>query len=189
MSEILHYLTPLLRPFFSCSTFLANSQVLMHAYLTRRCRVSASRQYLCRICRGVDALEAKGAISRAANGTANTSIRQLIALLCHLPSMKFLLLEKDSIGWNFEEGEDGGDLETIPPCSLLCLKSVEFKKIHGNRYELYLVKYLLKNAIALEKMTIISSSTLSADPMKQLKITKQLLVHPSGSTCGQINFL
>ncbi|KAF5196726.1 hypothetical protein FRX31_013687, partial [Thalictrum thalictroides] len=68
------------------------------------------------------------------------------------------------------------------------LKSFEISNFYGNETELSLVEFLLKNAIALEKITINSSSTLSADPMTQLEITTRLLCAPRGPMGTIIKF-
>ncbi|KAF9589392.1 hypothetical protein IFM89_023424 [Coptis chinensis] len=48
------------------------------------------------------------------------------------------------------------------------LKSVELRYYSGNDLELCLVKFLLKNAMALEKITVMASWNLSQNPEKQV---------------------
>ncbi|KAF9590513.1 hypothetical protein IFM89_035722 [Coptis chinensis] len=62
-------------------------------------------------------------------------------------------------------------------------KSVELSSFDGNKKELGLVGFLLKNARAILKVTIRSSSTLSANPKKKIVVLKQLLMLPRVSTC------
>ncbi|KAF9613577.1 hypothetical protein IFM89_009247 [Coptis chinensis] len=83
----------------------------------------------------------------------------------------------------FFEGNGCWTLEVIPQSFLSHLKSVELRSFDGNENDLGLVEFLLKNAIALQKVTIICSSTLSANPKKQFEVTKELLMLPRDSTC------
>ncbi|KAF9590512.1 hypothetical protein IFM89_035721 [Coptis chinensis] len=62
-------------------------------------------------------------------------------------------------------------------------KSVELSSFDENEKELGLVGFRLKNARALLKVTIRSSSTLSANPKKKIVVLKQLLMLPRVSTC------
>ncbi|KAF9620982.1 hypothetical protein IFM89_015804, partial [Coptis chinensis] len=68
-------------------------------------------------------------------------------------------------------------LEAIPQPFLPHLNSVELSNFDGNEKE------LLKNARALLKVTIRSSSTLSANPKKKFGVLMQLLMLPRVSTC------
>ncbi|KAF9590509.1 hypothetical protein IFM89_035718 [Coptis chinensis] len=116
-----------------------------------------------------------------------SNVRQLIDLLYHLPNVELLLLENGSSGCGFVEHEDGGALDVIPQRNLTRLKSVKLEQFHGSANELYLVNFLLKNVVALEKITIISSSKLSSDPKMQFEVAKNLLLH-RGSTHSEIEF-
>ncbi|KAL5730825.1 hypothetical protein ACHQM5_003616 [Ranunculus cassubicifolius] len=69
----------------------------------------------------------------------------------------------------------GWKVESAPQPSLPNLKSVALYNVYGNKKELGLVKFLLKNASALEKITITSSSDLFRDLEKHLEFSKQLL--------------
>ncbi|KAF9625005.1 hypothetical protein IFM89_017001 [Coptis chinensis] len=91
--------------------------------------------------------------------TTLANVGQFIDLLCHLPNVELLLFQN----------------------------SVKLEHFHGSANELYLVNFLLKNAAALGKMTVISSLKLSEDPKKQLEVTKKLLLH-RGSSCSEIEF-
>ncbi|KAF9590679.1 hypothetical protein IFM89_036171 [Coptis chinensis] len=75
------------------------------------------------------------------------------------------------------------DLDFLPH-----LKTVEVRCFYGRENEVSVIMFLLKNARVLEKMTIISVSTLSADPKKQMKISKRLLMLPRASGCSVIDF-
>ncbi|KAF9600297.1 hypothetical protein IFM89_005883 [Coptis chinensis] len=77
--------------------------------------------------------------------------------------------------------EDGVTDQATPRDFLSNLKSIEVSEFSGSKNELCFLKFLLKNARALETMTIISSSELLSDPDKQLEVTKQLLMVPKGS--------
>ncbi|KAF9589391.1 hypothetical protein IFM89_023423 [Coptis chinensis] len=115
--------------------------------------------------------------------TTPANVGQFIDLLCHLPNES----RQGFSRCGFAEREDGGALDVIPQRNLLCLKSVKLEHFHVSANELYLVNFLLKNAVALEKMTVISSLKLSEDPKKQLEVTKQLLLQ-RGSSCSEIEF-
>ncbi|KAI3897041.1 hypothetical protein MKX03_015865 [Papaver bracteatum] len=46
----------------------------------------------------------------------------------------------------------------VPRCLLLCLESIEFRKFHGHRQEIEVVKLFLEGALVLQKITLGSSS-------------------------------
>ncbi|KAL5725688.1 hypothetical protein ACHQM5_008804 [Ranunculus cassubicifolius] len=79
-------------------------------------------------------------------------------------------------------------LEAISQKFLLILKTFEIKKFYGNETEVSLVEFLLSNAIAIEKITIVSSSKLCRDPKKQLEVTKRLLNRRRESIGSVIDF-
>ncbi|KAF9615508.1 hypothetical protein IFM89_023890 [Coptis chinensis] len=103
----------------------------------------------------------------------------LTELLHYLPNMECLFIDYGLGVCEFEE--DGVTDQVTPRDFLSNLKSVEVWEFSGSKNELCFLKFLLKNARALEIMTIISSSKLLSDPDKQLEVTKQLLMVPKGS--------
>ncbi|KAL5725685.1 hypothetical protein ACHQM5_008802 [Ranunculus cassubicifolius] len=99
--------------------------------------------------------------------------KSLTELFCSLPPLKSLIfmegLDKNSLGgydWSLEE---------IPQSFLLHLKSFKINRFDGNETELSLAEFLVKNAGAIEKISIVSSPELSADPEKQFEAAKRLL--------------
>ncbi|KAF9587311.1 hypothetical protein IFM89_001035 [Coptis chinensis] len=106
----------------------------------------------------------------------------LTELFSYLPNVESLLFTKE-VDIIFFEGNGCWTLEAIPQSFLSNLKSVELRSFDGNENDLGLVEFLLKNAIALQKVTIRGSSALSANPKKQFEVTKQLLMLPRDSTC------
>lgn len=64
-----------------------------------------------------------------------------------------------------------GGFQLVPSCLLLRLKTVKFLAFEGKKYELELVKYLLKNARVLHKL-IIGTDMGKED---ELKVSKKLL--------------
>ncbi|KAF9590510.1 hypothetical protein IFM89_035719 [Coptis chinensis] len=118
--------------------------------------------------------------------SGNWTIVQLLQMF-HLPNVELLLFQNGFSRCGFAEREDGGALDVIPQRNLLCLESVKLEHFLGSANELYLVNFLLKNAVAFGKMTVISSLKLSEDPKKQLEVTKKLLLH-RGSSCSEIEF-
>ncbi|KAL5730846.1 hypothetical protein ACHQM5_003635 [Ranunculus cassubicifolius] len=82
----------------------------------------------------------------------------------------------------------GWKVESAPQPSLPNLKSVALYNVYGNKKELGLVKFLLKNASALEKITISSSSYFSKDLEKHLEFSKQLQILSTLSTVCLVDF-
>ncbi|KAF5201513.1 Fbd-associated f-box protein, partial [Thalictrum thalictroides] len=109
----------------------------------------------------------------------------LTDLFCSLPNVESLIFTS-GLDLYSHEGYDWTP-EAFQPF-LSHLKSFEISNFNGNETELSLVEFLLKNAIALEKITIVSSSTLSADPMMQLEITTRLLCAPRGPMGTRIEY-
>ncbi|KAF9587312.1 hypothetical protein IFM89_001036 [Coptis chinensis] len=107
-------------------------------------------------------------------------VDKLLKAIC---DVKDLRLSDDSIeGLGVCELEEDGMTDQATPRDFLSnLKSVEVWEFSGSRNELCFLEFLLKNARALETMTIISSSELLSDPDKQLEVTKQLQMVPKGS--------
>ncbi|KAL5725673.1 hypothetical protein ACHQM5_008792 [Ranunculus cassubicifolius] len=110
----------------------------------------------------------------------------LMELFCSLSSIEALCImngldEYSRKGCNWT-------VERISQSFLSQLKSFEIRNFCGNETELTLVEFLLKNASALEKITIVSSSTLSEYPEIKLAITKDLLICPRGQLSCVIDF-
>ncbi|KAF9589582.1 hypothetical protein IFM89_025865, partial [Coptis chinensis] len=127
-----------------------------------------------------------------------SNVRQLINLLCHLPNVELLLENSMKMVVHlmlFLKApvscvliEHGPTLEIVPQCVQSHLKSVELRFYTGSDLELCLVKFLLKNAMALEKITVMASWNLSRNPEMQVEVFKQLLRLPRGSACSVIDF-
>ncbi|KAF9590518.1 hypothetical protein IFM89_035727 [Coptis chinensis] len=105
------------------------------------------------------------------------TIRHLIELLRHLPNIESLLLINTDGGCAFEK--HFLIIETIP--SIARLKSIEIQNFHGSRHELNFLRILLKNARILEKLTISIVSSLSANPLVQVDISRKLRMLSRGS--------
>ncbi|PIA57035.1 hypothetical protein AQUCO_00600037v1 [Aquilegia coerulea] len=121
------------------------------------------------------------ALSNLKSLTVTTSTfvngKLLTELFCSLPKVESLIFTNGLDRYSHE----GYDWTPEAFQSFLShLKSFEISNFYGNETELSLVEFLLKNAIALEKITIVSSSALSADPITQLEITTRLLCAPRG---------
>ncbi|KAF5187100.1 hypothetical protein FRX31_023313 [Thalictrum thalictroides] len=117
----------------------------------------------------------------------NVTARQLVDLLCHLPTVSSFCFDNGYKGSFLKDDEDDHTLEAIPQSVLPHLKSVELGFFHGSKNELHLAQVLLNSAKALEKMGIIFS-TFSAGPREQLESIKQSLMLPRDSKCGGIEF-
>lgn len=64
--------------------------------------------------------------------------------------------------------------KSVPDCVLSTLKMVNFQKFQGCNPEMRLLKFLLKNALVLEKINLFCSQSLSGDLENQKKIGNQL---------------
>ncbi|KAI3927714.1 hypothetical protein MKW92_020414 [Papaver armeniacum] len=105
------------------------------------------------------------------------------ALLNVLPKMPNL----ESVG--FSPSKNYHDLDTFRrrECVLQQLKAVEVREIDGKHEDLDMIKYVLRNSPALQKMTI---AFLSGLPQcRRDTVTKKILMLPKVSTCSVINFL
>lgn len=69
--------------------------------------------------------------------------------------------------WPWREPEEN---VPVPVCMLNCLKQVVIKGFQGRQYELTVVRFLLRNALVLEKM-IICGPPLPADEEMMLRET------------------
>ncbi|KAL5725684.1 hypothetical protein ACHQM5_008801 [Ranunculus cassubicifolius] len=104
--------------------------------------------------------------------TRSLNGESLTELFCSLPPLESLIfmkgIDKNSLGsydWS---------LEAIPQSFLLHLNFFGINGFYGNETELSLVEFLVKNARAIEKISIASSPELSADPKKQLEAATRL---------------
>ncbi|KAH7843047.1 hypothetical protein Vadar_012112 [Vaccinium darrowii] len=89
--------------------------------------------------------------------------------------------------------------QNIPSCLLLTLKVIEFEKFDGNKGDLKMVEYFLKNTEVLEKLIIRTDGTVGtcfdmtgaglAIAEQQLEVTTKLLMLPRGSKTCQIEFV
>ncbi|KAF9587313.1 hypothetical protein IFM89_001037 [Coptis chinensis] len=109
----------------------------------------------------------------------------LISILHKMPNINSFIFEAPVSCVLIEHGPT---LEIVPQCVQSHLKSVELRFYTGSDLELCLVKFLLKNAMALEKITVMASWNLSRNPEMQVEVFKQLLRLPRGSACSVIDF-
>ncbi|KAF9589598.1 hypothetical protein IFM89_025881 [Coptis chinensis] len=109
----------------------------------------------------------------------------LISILHKMPNINSFIFEAPVSCVLIEHGPT---LEIVPQCVQSHLKSVELRFYTGSDLELCLVKFLLKNAMALEKITVMASWNLSRNPEMQVEVFKQLLRLPRGSACNVIDF-
>lgn len=110
----------------------------------------------------------------------------LTELFGSLPNIESLVFT-DGLDEYSNEGYDWTGA-AISQSFLAHLKLFEIVSFYGNETELSLVEFLLTNARALEKITIVSSSNLSANPKEQIEVAKRLLIVPRGSTSSLIDF-
>lgn len=69
----------------------------------------------------------------------------------------------------------------MPKCLLSSLKRVNYQNLHGTNTEIWFLKFLLENAIVLEKMNVYWSKSSIHDPMNQNETENQLHALPRGS--------
>lgn len=110
----------------------------------------------------------------------------LSELFSSLPNIESVVIT-DGLDEYSNEGYDW-TIEAISESFLAHLKSFEIASFYGNETELSLVEFLLRNAKSLERITISSSSKLSADPKEQIEVAKRLLFIPRGSVSSLIDF-
>ncbi|KAL5725680.1 hypothetical protein ACHQM5_008798 [Ranunculus cassubicifolius] len=111
----------------------------------------------------------------------------LTELFCSLSSIESLCILHGLDQYCSDQGYDW-TLGAIPQSFLSQLKSFEIGNFNGSETELTLVEFLLMNARSLEKITIVSSSALSAHPEIKLAIAKDLLSCPRGQLSCVIEF-
>ncbi|KAI3924001.1 hypothetical protein MKW92_027899 [Papaver armeniacum] len=89
----------------------------------------------------------------------------------------------------FSPSENYHDLDRFRrrECLLQQLKAVEVREIDGKHEDLDMIKYVLRNSPALQKMTIAFSSGLPQ--CRRDRVTKKILMLPKVSACSVINFL
>ncbi|KAL2245334.1 F-box/LRR-repeat protein At3g58900 isoform X3 [Sesamum indicum] len=97
------------------------------------------------------------------------STKLLIKFLQCLPKLESL---------DFCEGlgrcEDSSRLTSVPNCVLSSLKTVNYRNLHGTNREIWFMKFLLENAIVLEKMNVFWSNSSSRDQISRKEINNQL---------------
>ncbi|KAF9599291.1 hypothetical protein IFM89_036589 [Coptis chinensis] len=113
--------------------------------------------------------------------------RLLMTLMKNSPSVEHLLFEKD-IFPKFHIYGDRDMPQSVPTSFPLCLKSVTFDEFGASKIELFLVKSLLENAMALERMTIYSSEKFAEAREKQVMLWNYLSTARKGSKCCLIDF-
>ncbi|KAF6173055.1 hypothetical protein GIB67_038865 [Kingdonia uniflora] len=112
----------------------------------------------------------------------------LLDLLLYSPNLESIVLPKVLEDFWYEDFEN----EMVPECLSTHLKEVKLGILSENitlepkygsfrEIDLSLVKYFLKNAKVLEKMTIISLDYLSEDPGVKKEVHEQLLMLPKAS--------
>ncbi|EYU19233.1 hypothetical protein MIMGU_mgv1a010689mg [Erythranthe guttata] len=72
-------------------------------------------------------------------------------------------------------------MQLLPDCALSSLKTVDYTNFCGTNTEIWFLRFLLKNAVVLEKMNVYWSKNSSKDQMNQWKIKEQLHALPKGS--------
>ncbi|OUZ99936.1 F-box domain [Macleaya cordata] len=111
--------------------------------------------------------------------------RPLLDFLHISPNLESLVFTQGLNG-NLSNGDPVWAENLVPECLLLHLKAVEFREFHGKLRELNVIKFFLKNSRILERMTILSSSTLST--IDKNKVVEKLVKFPRGSTSCEVNF-
>lgn len=102
-------------------------------------------------------------------GFENDFIGLLLEFLQFLPKLESLFF-LEGVG----TGEGDCTPKLVPDCVLSTLKTVNFQKFHGCNAEMGLLKFLLKDALVLEKINLFCSKSLSGDLENQKKIGNQL---------------
>ncbi|XP_022877521.1 F-box/LRR-repeat protein At3g58900-like isoform X3 [Olea europaea var. sylvestris] len=102
-------------------------------------------------------------------GFENNFIGVLLEFLQFLPKLESLMF-LEGVG----TGEGDYMPKSVPDCVLSTLKMVNFQKFQGCNPEMRLLKFLLKNALVLEKINLFCSQSLSGDLENQKKIGNQL---------------
>lgn len=85
--------------------------------------------------------------------------------------------------------EEDWILTPAPNCFMSRLKSVKLNNFHGNDEEMCMLKYILKNALVLERLNVICSKSPSGESKKQKEVINQLDMLPRASTSCVIMFL
>ncbi|KAL5731084.1 hypothetical protein ACHQM5_003843 [Ranunculus cassubicifolius] len=109
----------------------------------------------------------------------------LTELLCHLPNIESLAYINAHL---FLFGEHGWTLGRSPQCFVSNLKSVTVQEFLGNENDLSLIKVLLNNVNALEKMIIIFVPAPWIDPKTKTELTNQVQTFPRRSSSCVFEF-
>lgn len=118
----------------------------------------------------------------------NHTVRALLEFLHCCPNLQSLY---------FAEGPDchthrgDGDLilTSVPKCLLSCLKTITFKNFCGMHMEMCFVRYLLTNALVLERMSIYRPKNALGHLKKQGEVKNQLQMLANSSMACVITFL
>uniref|UniRef100_A0A5B7B567 F-box domain-containing protein n=2 Tax=Davidia involucrata TaxID=16924 RepID=A0A5B7B567_DAVIN len=106
--------------------------------------------------------------------------RVLMDILQKSPELEFL-----DIGEGLKFGDVFNEVDwmlvSVPCCFKSHLKTFSLSNFDGNASDIHLLKFMLKNAIVLESMTIYCSHNFSADVKKQEDVSSQLKMLPRGS--------
>ncbi|XAR67473.1 hypothetical protein NMG60_11002245 [Bertholletia excelsa] len=108
------------------------------------------------------------------------STDKLVDLLQHSANVESLVFA-EGFKPHVSFGEDFWILNRLPKCLLACLKSVSFHNFQGNHTEICFLKYLLKNALLLERLNVLCSKNPPGDSKKQQELLSQLQTLPKVS--------
>ncbi|KAF9589073.1 hypothetical protein IFM89_018804 [Coptis chinensis] len=107
-------------------------------------------------------------------------------LFRQLSKVKFLAVTNVTISDIFPKihiDRDRHMLQSVPSSFPLRVKSITFEQFGANKIELFLVKWLLENAMALERMTIHSSEIFAEAREEQVLLQNYLSTAHKGSKC------
>ncbi|KAK9269356.1 hypothetical protein L1049_001127 [Liquidambar formosana] len=116
------------------------------------------------------------------------NFRAVIVFLQRLPTLECLVFS-EGIGPCMPSDEVDWTLEPVPQCFKSCLKRFSIKNFHGGEPELLFLKFILKNALVLERMKVFILHYLSEDLKKREEFSDQLQMLPRGSASCDVVLL
>ncbi|KDP21766.1 hypothetical protein JCGZ_00553 [Jatropha curcas] len=107
-----------------------------------------------------------------------------LEILRNSPNLETVVLHKDNDRSDYPD--ESFRAPAVPRCFFSSLKRVELRGFEGNRVEMKVIRYFLKNAKVLKKLAIEYLDDM--DPKKETKLLKKLLKFPRASSTCQIIF-
>ncbi|XP_071730214.1 F-box/LRR-repeat protein At4g14103-like [Rutidosis leptorrhynchoides] len=112
----------------------------------------------------------------------NPTFKALMKLLSRCPNLQYLCFSE---GFNNDIYLDEKDLvwSSLPKCISCCLKTLSFHNLRGYDSEIRFLNCVLRNALVLEKMVIVSCENLVRDRNRQKEVKKALQATAKGKSC------